>query len=54
LELTVGCWVKEKLTYHSKIIDGKEVEASVEEDILDSDEDENSPKVSLASITCIR
>jgi hypothetical protein len=40
--------------YHCKIIDGKEVEVSTEEDMLDSDKDENSPKVSLTSITCIR
>jgi hypothetical protein len=40
--------------YHYKIINGKEVEVSTEEDMLDFDEDENSPKVSLATITCIR
>jgi hypothetical protein len=33
---------------------GKEVQVVTEEDLLDIDEDENSPKVSLASITCIK
>jgi hypothetical protein len=41
-------------TYHYKNIDGKEVQVSTEEDLLDTDEDENSPKVSLASTSCIK
>jgi uncharacterized OB-fold protein len=42
-----------KHLYHFKIINKKEVEVYVEEYMSNYDEDE-SPKVSLASITCIR
>ena len=38
-------------TSHCKSIDGKEVQASVEEDTSDSDT--NSPEVSIASLTCV-
>jgi hypothetical protein len=41
------------VTHHCKIIDGKEVEVSTEEDMLESNMDEKSPKVSLEKITCI-
>ena len=43
-----------QIQYHCKIIDGKDVEVSLEEDMLDFDKDENSSKVSLATIACIR
>jgi hypothetical protein len=32
----------------------KEVEVSAEEDMLDYDKDEKSPKISLATIMCTR
>jgi len=41
-------------SYQCKIIDGKEVQVAVESDTSDSDREENSTNISLASITCIK